>query len=231
MVLMPGCAAATLLLAVPIAAALGASISGSVNDTSGNPVDNVRIDHTGARVVVTPPNIPAADGIRTDDKGHFHVVTNGPAIVVRKPGYVSQRLRVTGDAELQITLVRIRSTSLCKLVEQPIFKTKDANDVDYAAKWYYVETVSGPQGIISGRGPSYSWGAPDDLKVWASLEYTEFMDENGVIDASGRSADGTYWRMRTIFGAAAQYYRQTRETADQLDCVMDQIPAPQTRGR
>jgi len=208
---------------------VGASISGTVKDASGNPIENARVDHTGKQVVVGPPDRvgkTSAHEIRTDSKGHFHVVTDVPAIVIRKAGYVSQRLRVTGDAELQVTLMRIRSTSLCKLPVQPAFKSKDANDIDYTAKWFYVETKDGPQGIISGSGPMYSWGAPDNQKVWASVEYTEFMDENGVIDASGRSADGTYWRLRTIFGAAAQYYKQTRETAEQLDCIMDRIPRP-----
>ena len=109
---------------------------------------------------------------------------------------------------------------------QPAFKSKDANDIDYTAKWFYVETTDGPEGIISGSRPMYSWGAPDNQKVWTSVEYMELMDENGVIDASGRSADGTYWRLWITFGAAAQYYKQTRETAEQLDSVMDQMPRP-----
>ena len=49
------------------------------------------------------------------------------------------------------------------------------------------------------------------------------MEGNGIIDASGHSADGKYWRLRSIFGAAAQYYNQTRENAEQLDCVMDRV--------
>jgi hypothetical protein len=52
------------------------------------------------------------------------------------------------------------------------------------------------------------------------------MYENGVIDACGHSADGKYWRSRSTFGASAQYYNQTRETAEQLDCVMDRVPMP-----
>jgi hypothetical protein len=106
----------------------------------------------------------------------------------------------------------------------PAFETKDANDIDYTATWFYIQTKEGPQGIISGSGPMYSWGAPSDDQVWTSLEYTEFMYENGVVDASGHSANGKYWRSRSIFGAAAQYYNQTRETAEQLDCVMDRVP-------
>jgi hypothetical protein len=50
------------------------------------------------------------------------------------------------------------------------------------------------------------------------------MYESGIVDASGHSSDGKYWRQRSVFGAASQYYGQSRETAEQLDCVMDRIP-------
>jgi len=47
---------------------------------------------------------------------------------------------------------------------------------------------------------------------------------SGMIEAGGRSSDDKYWRSRTTFGAAAQYYGVSRETAEQLDCVMDRLP-------
>jgi hypothetical protein len=216
-----------LLISVPLTA-VGASISGTVKDASGNPIENARIDHTAKQLVVGPPHSagkPSADEIRSGPKGHFHVVTEVPAIVIRKPGYVSQRLRVTGRGVAgHLGAHSINFTLQAFLAA--LFQVKDANDIDSTAKWFYIETRDGPQGIISGSGPMYSWGAPDNQKVWTSVEYTEFMDENGVVDASGRSADGTYWRLRTIFGAVAQYYKQTREAAEQLDCVMDRIPRP-----
>lgn len=206
---------------------LASTIEGVVKDDSGRPLENARIDHTGQRVVNTPPNLaiksPPSES-RTDSEGHFRVVTEVPAIVIRKPGYVSQRIRVDRDASLVITLQPIQSTSRCKLSAQPAFKTKNGDDIDYTATWFYIETDEGPQGIISGSGPVYSFGAPSDRHVWTSVEYTELMYESGVIDASGRSPDGKYWRERSIFGAEAQYYNQTREIAEQLDCVMDRIP-------
>lgn len=132
------------------------------------------------------------------------------------PGYESRRLRVVGDAKVRITR--------CKLSKLPIIKTKEANDIDYAATWFYIETKKGTKGILSGRGPSYSWGAPRDKDVWTSVEYTEIMYESGIVDASGLTPDGKYWRKRSVFGAASQYYDQTRETAELLDCVMDRVP-------
>ena len=218
-------AAVTLLVSPPPAPA--ATIAGTVTDASGKPIENARIDHTGKMVVVAPTQLalkPSPDEIRTDAAGHFAVSTDAPAIVVRMPGYESQRLRVTADAQVQATLQRFTSTSRCKLSVLPTFKTKKANDVDYTATWFYIETKDGRRGIISGRGPSYSLGAPIDRDVWTSVEYAEIMYESGIVDASGHSADGKYWRTRSIFGAAAQYFGQSRETAEKLDCVMDRVP-------
>lgn len=216
-----------LLLAAAVHSILAATIDGIVTDASGRPLENARIDHTGKRVIVVATDLVAkasADEIRTDAKGHFRVVTDAPAFVVRKPGYESQRVRVTGDAHVKVALQRIRSTSRCRLSVMPVFKTRAANDIDYTATWFYIETKGGPQGIISGSGPAYSWGAPSDSHVWTSLEYSEFMEGSGIIDASGHSADGKYWRSRSIFGAAAQYYNQSQKNAGQLDCVMDRVP-------
>jgi hypothetical protein len=205
----------------------GATIEGKVTDASGKPIENARVDHIGRRVIVVSTDLaikPSPDEIRTDSEGRFRVTTDVSAFVVRKPGYESERVRVSGDAQVKVSLKRIRSTSRCKLSVPPTFKTKQANDVDYTATWYYIETKAGPQGIISGSGPTYSWGAPSDSQVWTSVDYSEFMYDNSVVDASGHSADGKYWRVRSIFGAAAQYYNQTRENAELLDCVMDRVP-------
>ena len=168
----------TMLIAAP-GSLLGATIAGTVRDATGKPLEDVRIDHTGKLVVVVPVDDGAKhspDDVRTDSEGHFQVVTNVPAIVIiRKPGYESHRAQITGDTELQVALTRIRSTSRCKLPVQPAFKTKDANDIDYTAKWFYVKTKQGRQGIISGSGPTYSFGAPNERQVWSSVEYSEFM--------------------------------------------------------
>ena len=212
------------LAALPAAAA---TISGTVKNASGKPIKDARIDHTGKMVVVPPTNLwmkPSPGETRTDADGHFQVTTVSPAIVIRTPGFESERVRVAGDAEVHITLLEIKAVSRCKQWPPPNVKTKKADDVDYTAFLFYVETKDGPKGIISGSGPSYSWGAPSDSDVWRSVEYSEMMYESGMIDATGRSLDGKYWRSRSTFGAAAQYYGVSRETADQLDCVMDRVP-------
>lgn len=216
-----------LLMCLAIQPAAAATISGTVTDASGKPIEGARIDHTGRRVIVIPADLavePSPDETATNADDHFRVTTGSPAIVIRRPGYESQRLRITGDAQVQITLQRIKPASRCKLSPALDVKTKKANDVDYTATWFYIETKDGPKGILSGNGPMYSWGAPSDSDVWTSVEYTEVMYQNGMIDAAGHSSDSKYWRSRSIFGAAAQYHGVNRETAEQLDCVMDRVP-------
>jgi hypothetical protein len=105
----------------------------------------------------------------------------------------------------------------------PAFKTKGFMDVDYSGTWYYIETKHGPQGITSGSGIMYSSGSPRDWEVWTSVEYSEFVDEGGVTDAAGRTADGKYWRERGMWPSSATYAEQDRETARKLDCVMDRV--------
>jgi hypothetical protein len=217
-----------LFLSIMCGAALipGAAIEGIVKDPSGRPLENARIDDVGKMVVVGATDLvvqPSPDEIRTDAEGHFRVTTTTPVFVVRKPGYESQRVRISGDAQVNIVLRPFASTSRCKLSPPVAFKTKAFNDVDYAGTWYYIRTKAGKQGIISGSGATYSWGAPSDRDVWTSAEYSEFMYESGVIDAVGHSSRGRYWRKKSIFGSAAQYFNQTRETAEQLDCVMDRV--------
>lgn len=201
-------------------------VSGTVVDVSGKPIEDVRIDHIGKLVVVGPPDFkpPASpDAPRTDGEGNFEVTTTSPAIVIRKPGYESQRIRVTEDLHVRITLQQMKPFPECK-VKVPRVKRKNASDVDYTGFWTYVDTKNGRKGIITGHGPTYTLGGPNDRDVWNSIEYTEVMYDNGIVDARGRAADGTYWRSQSIFGSAAQYYNEDRATAEILDCIMDRAP-------
>jgi hypothetical protein len=212
------------ILAVQTATAT--TLTGTVTDASGKPIQDARVDHTGRIVVAASTALavaPSPDDARTDTDGHFRLLTSAPAVVVRKPGYASQRVLVTGDAQVEITLKPMKAALLCKERHPATVKTKKANDADYTAAWFYIEAKDGPKGILSGSGPTYSFGAPIDSWVWTAVEYFEVMYESGMIDASGRSSDGKYWRSRSIFGEAAQYFNVNQETADKLNCVMDNV--------
>jgi hypothetical protein len=202
---------------------LAASMSGTVTDAAGAPAQGARIDHIGKRVIVAPAAEP--DGLVTDVRGHFEVVTEAPAFVVRKPGYESQRVAVTPDAKLEIRIERIKPR-ICQIDKLPQVKTKPLNDADYLATLYYIETKTGKPGILSGHGPMYSWGAPSDSDVWWSLDYCEVMYENGSVDARGRTAERGYWRSITSFGEATGYRNVDKASAEILDCIMDQRFAP-----
>ncbi len=219
---MRSCALAALFV-LSLSVSSAATISGTVRDPSGNPIPNARIDHIGIWTLVARPEVDDQDGLRTGPQGQFRAVTQATVFVIRKPGYMSQRIQVAGDADLQVTLSPIQSQNRCRLSTPPKFKTKSANDVDYTANWYWIKTQAGRAGIIAGSGGAYSFGAPSKQHIHNSTEYSEFMLPNGVIDAAGRDPNGTYWRSRTIFGKAAHYSSQTRDTADRLDCIMDRL--------
>lgn len=217
----------TLVTCLAVQSAVAAEVSGTVIDAAGKPIKDARVDHTGKQVVVPPSSLglaPSPDETRTDADGHFRVVTAVPAIVIRKPGYTSQRLLITESTTVRITLRDIDAKPRCKQSPPPEVKTLKANDADYTATWYYIETKEGRKGVIAGTGLFYSAGAPSDSDVWTSVEYAEEMYDNGIVDASGHSANGKYWRSRSYFQAASQYYDVNQETAGLLDCVMDRHP-------
>lgn len=218
-------------LSVPLFAmhVLCANVSGVVTDQSGKPIEGARIDHTGVAVINAPAlsNADSADVQKTDAAGRFKIKTQAPAIVIRKPGYESQRLFIKANATVHVVLRSIPRAS-CKVSPAPRWKKRQANDIDYIGAWFVVKTKEGEKGIISGRGPSYSWGAPSDGDVWTSVDYYEVMYPDGVIDARGHTSDGKYWRLKAVFGAAAQYYGVDAAIAQALDCVMDTIHVPES---
>jgi hypothetical protein len=212
------------LLTTFLAQAQTSTVSGMVADGAGNPIEAARIEHLGA--VLSPSRSghksESENWSVTDVNGRFQVTTNAPAIVIRKPGHTSQRLRVTGDQVLKVVLAPIDAPQ-CNVHPVPHWSTKKVNDVDYSALLYTVKTSQGKREIIASRGPLYSTGEPSDRDVWTSLDYYEVMCQNGVIDARGHSSKGEFWRKKATLGAAAQYYGVNAASARELDCVMDAI--------
>lgn len=215
--------AMTGMLSLPTSNAADFLLTGVVLDDSGRPIFEASIDHVGqprALRSLPPRSQPQVERLQSSPDGSFKVTVASPAIVIRKAGYVSQRILVLHDADVRVVLHRIEPAPACT-VKIPPLKTKDASDIDYTATWTYVETRDGPKGIISGHGPLYATGAPSDRDVWNSREYFEVVYDDGVLDARGSTTNGERWRLQTAFGAAAQYYRMDRATAQILDCIMD----------
>ena len=77
-----------------------------------------------------------------------------------------------------------------------------------------------------GNGPAWSFGVPSDSLVWESVEYSESVtsDYGGIVDASGKTMDGKYWRYRGMFGSFCSYSKVDQATAAVLDCLMGKTP-------
>jgi hypothetical protein len=211
-----------ILLAVPLLAQADHSIhkvSGAVVDATGKPVPNARVDHSGTVVFIGPPEVPVEDA--TDADGRFTIQTSHPAVVIRKRGFTSYRLKIDGDAEVKITLEQLPPPLKCEPAHIPRVKTEQSNDIDYTGSWTYIETKDGTKGFFTGSGPSYSWGAPSNSNVWESTQYSEVMFDSGLVDSRGTMPDGTHWRTRAAFGQSTWYAGVDRTTAELLDRLID----------
>ena len=194
-------------------------VSITVVGVNGRPVAGARIDHTGAPVFIGPPNQPIERG--TDSDGHFTLTTDKPAVVVRKPGFTSYRLRIDQDGDARVILQPAPPQRKCELAKIPGIRYQPMHDIDYSGVIISVPTAKGRKVVISGRGPSYSFGAPSNSDVWDSVDYSEVMDPRGVVDARGKLPNGTYWRSRSEFGASAWYVNVDKTTALLLDRLID----------
>ena len=103
------CVVATILAAQPTTAA---TLSGTVTDASGKPIPDARLDHAGRMVTVAATALavaPSPDEIRPTPTVTFELRPVTPVVIIRKPGFASQLVRVTGDAQVQITLQPTRT--------------------------------------------------------------------------------------------------------------------------
>ncbi len=199
-------------------------VSLTVVDVDGKPIADARIDHVGGIVVNGPPSVPIENG--TDANGRRVVHTTSRAIVIRKPGYVSYRLVIEHDIETRVTLKPLPRLR-CEPARIPGVKTEESRDADYVQIRRYVETPKGTKGFSKGSGPTYSFGAPPEKFVQDSVQYSEIMHPDGLIDARGKMPDGTYWREQTLFGEATHYWDVDEETAHLLDRLIDGDCHPQ----
>jgi hypothetical protein len=108
-----------LLTGLATQCATGATLSETVTDESGIPIKDAHVDHTGKMVVVSLLVEPSPNEARTDTEGRFQITTVAPAIVVRKPGYKSTRVPISGDATVKILLQLITEEPQCKQQRRP----------------------------------------------------------------------------------------------------------------
>ena len=205
---------------------------GVVVDSAGEPLGDVRINHTGVR----------AETIRTDLHGRFDIETSAPAVVFRKDGFQSRYWRVSGDRELAVTLNAATSRAKeCRAVSGCVSLkgflstfclprvpgvniSKQNNDVDYGQRWFWIRTPGGKAGIQHASGLHWG-GLPIDYDVWSARDYAEtaYVDREGfrVIDARGKGADGRCWRLVGHAFETASYRNVPEQDASLLDRVLD----------
>jgi hypothetical protein len=207
------------LASVAFAQSVVHQVSIKVVDIEGKPIANARIDHTGTLVFIGPPDQPIERG--TDSDGHFALTTDRPAVVIRKPGFTSYRLRIDRDMEARVMLQPAPPHGKCEVAKIPGVQYQEMHDIDYSGIVISVPTAKGRKAVISGHGANYSNGAPSNSDVWDSVEYSEVMAVSGVVDARGKLPDGKYWRTRSELGASAWYAAVDRPTALLLDRLID----------
>jgi hypothetical protein len=229
-----GWASALLTLALPLSSADAKLVLGQVVSETGQPLAGVRIDHYGA----------SYSNIRTNGQGEFEVRTNAPVIVLRKAGFAAIRVRTDQEQKMPIVMTTaalsaprcsrvcdpgLRNSSLCFPLVKGVTATKPGRDVDYTVLGYVARIARNKGAIMHGEGPSWSKGLPSDRDVWESTEYSErdypyINDDLMLIDAKGKSPDGTRWRYVGIFGESASYNRiSSAAVSSLLDHVLDGV--------
>ncbi|MCL4842270.1 MAG: hypothetical protein KJZ79_10535 [Bryobacteraceae bacterium] len=214
------------------------AMSGVIFDQDGNPLAGARIEHTGARYALTMPLAGS----------HFEIRHSAPWIVVRKPGYVSVRVRGSNSSDLHITLKKLEPTDVLPTCAAatltvanlyggarfrfPIINGLKMNrqkpEAGNNVRGYWFQRGRNPAIIIHGTGHAWSWGIPLDDDVWQSVEYSErvFVEDNnslGVLEARGKSPEGRYWRYFGKLNESVVYRDADKRTAEELDRFLDGI--------
>lgn len=210
-------------------------VRGIVTDSSGHPLSEVRIDHTGIRQAWP----------KTDAEGHFDIETRAPAIVFRKAGFESQYWQVSSNANVTFVLAssalhlkECRTFSGCLSLKSShgefcfpkvpgVLAGKRAADIDYVARSFWIKTATGTTRIIHGAGPMWGSGVPNNVDVWTAVEYSEksYATNDGfqIIDARGKRSDGTRWRLLGHVFETAFYSSVPEKDAAALDRVLDGV--------
>ena len=203
-------------------------------DEAGEPIVNAQIDHSGDRLKAHATNI----------EGEFTLDATGPFLVIRKPGYNSQRIKASGGSGIRVVLSPSKGggafpvctgkaacetlngwgSEFCLAHVPGVVYREQGNDIDNGTRFYFVKTDVGNRGVRHGAGPMWGGGLPFDSEVWQSVEYEERTFTGGrvqITDARGRTGDGKYWRKLGRFGESADYEGVDEATAHILDRVLD----------
>jgi hypothetical protein len=210
------------------------SLTGTVEDETGKPLQGVWIGHGNSKT-----------GDTTDATGHFSLATQAPAIVFRKAGFDSKYVKLTADGALTILLHRSRfsfpecaASDVCTYLGRTgqfcvpniegISVSGNNADIDYQTRLFSFKSGQQTTTLQHGAGPMWSFGIPLDREVWGSTEYSEKnYDYHSIliVDAQGAKADGKAWRFLGMFGETLSYVDIPPEYKQRLDQLLDGVCA------
>ncbi|MBI4910057.1 MAG: hypothetical protein HY820_40940 [Acidobacteria bacterium] len=224
-----------LVCASPLAAQT--SVILKVLDEAGGPIAEAVTWYAGGCAKC----VTAADG---------SVVMNAGSrwLAIRKPGYETARLQLSGAAMQSVVLKAqvprvipkcspsakitpdfARWGAILRFPRIPSVKvSRLSTDADYAMRGYYVRIAGGYAGIRHGTGAMWTHGVPNDNDFQQSIEYREAVLTTAtrvLVDARGRLASGEVWRYVGMIGESASYNTKDRQAAALLDKVLDGVCA------
>lgn len=212
------------------------TFAGIVVEDLGKPVSGASLDHTD----------DGKDHL-TDADGRFTLTTRAPAVVVRKPGFRSERIATAHPIDVPIVLhptALPQALPSCHDVKtfaglegwdsklrlpkvDSFVASKQINDADYGQRIYWLKHSKKNRPAISqGSGVMWSFGHPMNEFVWASTSYSEvdyIVEGRPVIDARGEFADGRFWRTLSRFGESIDYLTSDQMAARQFDSLIDAV--------
>ena len=213
------------------------SVAGIVVDSTGTPIEGVRIAHSFLW------NLATLRPVTTGKNGQFRLDTFAPAVVFRKEGWVAQRVAITGGkADLRVVLdpaAQPVAMEACvgKSRRYSVFggifylpATKriraghEDSSIDTFGREFTVKTRLGRGRLTHGAGTAWGGPEPRDREVWSSVEYDERVIQAGMVrllDARGRTADGKLWRHIGGAGESAFYFDTNAEAAVIFDQMLD----------
>ncbi len=185
-------------------------------------------------------------GIRESDaKGELPYRVSGGAIVVRKEGFESVRLKVGAGGEILVRMKKlgvVAQVRKCGAKEKTmgitgqigkmrfpqvegVEVTKRSRDIDYSMRFYRLKAKK-EFGIRHGSGPMWSAGFPTSDRFINGIEYSEVQigwEGFYLVDARGISREGKRWRFLGSYGETADYEGLDAKEAEVLDRVLDGV--------
>jgi hypothetical protein len=214
------------------------TIAGIIVDSVGQPLPNVRIDHSTVRDLDRSPI--------SDREGRFRIETLAPAAVFRKDGYISRfvRTREAGDMHNVNTRKQVptcsQSSDYVSLGPgtftfrkvKGVRIGKASKDIDAVERSFIIGIRTGAREMVHGYGASWGGATPRTLDIWVTAVFEEAaLEAQGLstLDSRGETVDGRFWRSVGRLGESVSYFDADRHDAILFDSVLDGLCVQEAR--